>query len=503
MQNIICTTSVFCLEAPVRVRKNVKNLNEQEVADLNQALKKIKENGMFIHIASFHGEPYRCCPHYLPQYSKELFFFWHTIYVEQMEDALAEFLLSPVLGLPYWDWTEPWNHSTPLIGNMAGHEKNNSWSFGFNTLLQRNTFRQVGSINTTEFRNIVAGKMCERQFLRFSTPIENVHNAIHSAVGGDMSTIPYAAYDPLFFLHHSQMEKIFREYHLCQQGSFNSNWFETLPKDILDQPLECFQIPDLNNNHRTFNQTIRSVLQNRDNRCYDYETNENEKLKCSRDCGDDGPSRLMVFNMEHIQTSGKLSLDIRLPCSPSSGALGTIYIDYFGFGPKYKQPVNYEEVGSGDHPYYIDITEYLEGYGGFHNNATWLATVPIETQVTSFKDYTGENDLPLYWIDPYPYTVYQKAYDAEETVQLYWNQPHRRIIVKDVGTSIEFVEGCAVREEVWEFEDQAAYEQCDRSKLKLIKLPVLPAIGDHFYYNHLTKPRCTDMDKIHVQIIGP
>ena len=414
-----------------------------------------------------------------------------------MEDALAEYLLSPVLGLPYWDWTEPWDHSTPLIGDMTHHDKNNPWSFSFNSVLQKNTFREASFFNTTQYRDIVDENICKRQFLRFSTPVENLHVAIHGAVGGDMATVSYASMDPMFFLHHSQVEKVFREYYLCQEEYFSSNWIETLPKSILDQPLECFQIPNFNKNRKTFNQTISSVLQNRNTRCYEYETNKNENLKCRRDCRGkaDNPARFLVFNMAHIETSGKLSLDLCLTCRPGScGTLGTLQIDYFGFGSRM---VNNTER---NHPYYIDITDYLKGYKGYSNNATWLATVPIETRVLSFKEYRGEKDLPLYWINTFSYSVYQKSPETEEMVQLNWNQPYRNTIVKDEGTSVGFVDGCDILEEALEFEDEAAYEQCDQSKLKLVKLPAVPPIGDHFYYRNLTAPSCTKMDKLHVQI---
>lgn len=36
--------------------------------------------------------------------------------------------------------------------------------------------------------------------------LENMHNAVHTFVGGDgghMSDIPYSAFDPIFWLHHA------------------------------------------------------------------------------------------------------------------------------------------------------------------------------------------------------------------------------------------------------------------------------------------------------------
>ena len=57
----------------MRVRKNIKDLTDLEVADLNQALVKIKENGKYDEqVTKFHGDPHRCCNHYLTRVNPRL-----------------------------------------------------------------------------------------------------------------------------------------------------------------------------------------------------------------------------------------------------------------------------------------------------------------------------------------------------------------------------------------------------------------------------------------------
>ena len=42
--------------------------------------------------------------------------------------------------------------------------------------------------------------------------IESPHNSLHTAVGFPMSSIPYASYHPLFFLHHANVDRQYEAY---------------------------------------------------------------------------------------------------------------------------------------------------------------------------------------------------------------------------------------------------------------------------------------------------
>jgi tyrosinase len=44
---------------------------------------------------------------------------------------------------------------------------------------------------------------------RFTSSVEQPHNFVHGWVGGAMGQVPYAAFDPIFWVHHCFIEKLF------------------------------------------------------------------------------------------------------------------------------------------------------------------------------------------------------------------------------------------------------------------------------------------------------
>ncbi|MCJ1347034.1 hypothetical protein MMC31_005255, partial [Peltigera leucophlebia] len=55
--------------------------------------------------------------------------------------------------------------------------------------------------------------------------IENMHNVVHSLVGngGHMSIIPYSAFDPIFWLHHANMDRLLAIW----QAIYPDSWVNT------------------------------------------------------------------------------------------------------------------------------------------------------------------------------------------------------------------------------------------------------------------------------------
>ena len=57
-----------------------------------------------------HGHKIACCIHGMPTFP-----FWHRAYVVQMERALLA--KRDVVGIPYWDWTEPMTHLPEMVSH--------------------------------------------------------------------------------------------------------------------------------------------------------------------------------------------------------------------------------------------------------------------------------------------------------------------------------------------------------------------------------------------------
>jgi len=56
-------------------------------------------------------------------------------------------------------------------------------------------------------------------FADFSNRLENVHGDVHVWVGGAMSAVPTAGYDPIFISHHSMIDRLWYLYQMRHPGN--------------------------------------------------------------------------------------------------------------------------------------------------------------------------------------------------------------------------------------------------------------------------------------------
>lgn len=87
----------------------------------------------------------------------------------------------------------------------------------------------------------------------FSTALENIHNNIHVTVGGDMARVDYSAFDPIFWLHHCNVDRLTAMYQASHPGVYltpkprSPTFALHLPgTDDLSTPLYPFRHPDSN-----------------------------------------------------------------------------------------------------------------------------------------------------------------------------------------------------------------------------------------------------------------
>lgn len=179
---------------------------------------------------------------------------WHRAYMKMFEDALiktcqdvAERIedrsvrrqytsLASSCRLPYWDWTRPnlpslLTASTVLVLDESGAEVETRNPFTpYQYVASTGTGRQAGAIlkrarNWASAMSNSAGQFGRQlsSFVRSGTwrctytnsrtcfgNLEQVHNDIHNILGGtggEMATILYAGFDPLFWLHHCQLDR--------------------------------------------------------------------------------------------------------------------------------------------------------------------------------------------------------------------------------------------------------------------------------------------------------
>lgn len=88
-------------------------------------------------------------------------------------------------------------------------------------------------------------------FNEFSTALENIHNNVHVLVGGDMARVDIAAFDPIFWLHHCNVDRLTAMYQASHPGIYltpkarSPTFALHLPgTDDLSTPLYPFRHPN-------------------------------------------------------------------------------------------------------------------------------------------------------------------------------------------------------------------------------------------------------------------
>ena len=178
-------------------------------------LEQIGDNRGYNHIAGFHGAPGWYCWHHQASprtpLQARLFLPWHRAYLWWLEQALQDRV--PGAALPWWDWTQDQKipdayrpaklagQPNPLHGTKA---KVPSASPPIN----RRTKRSLGHNGHLPTAAEIDALLADSDWASFSDRLEDFHDGVHGWVGGDMSDITTAAYDPIFFAHHTMIDRV-------------------------------------------------------------------------------------------------------------------------------------------------------------------------------------------------------------------------------------------------------------------------------------------------------
>jgi tyrosinase len=140
-------------------------------------------------------------------HSNPRFLPWHRIYLLRMESLLMS--VDPTVCLPYWKSSE--EQAFP------------AWLLGFtptvNLLSGPHTVtRNIGMFATLPNAAAVAAAMANGTFNPFASAVEGVHNSGHVWVGGSMGSVPTAPCDPIFWMHHAEIDRIWAAWQAANPG---------------------------------------------------------------------------------------------------------------------------------------------------------------------------------------------------------------------------------------------------------------------------------------------
>nr|AIL00900.1 hemocyanin subunit 1 [Euprymna scolopes] len=274
-----------------RIRKNLKDLKKEEMICFADAFRLMAADGRYEEIAAFHGLPaqcpdetgdnvYTCCLHGMP-----VFPHWHRLYLALVENELLA--RGSCIAVPYWDWIEPFDELPPLINDLTYYNPKTdktlpnpflkgSVSFE-NTHTQRTLSSDIfGNMNMYDHALFA---LEQTDFCEFEIQYEVLHNTIHALIGGaskySMSSLDYAAYDPIFFLHHSNVDRLWAVWQELQRYRKLEYNTATCAKNSLNKPMRPFSNSTANHDRLTYvNSKPNDVFDYQNVLHYKYETIE-------------------------------------------------------------------------------------------------------------------------------------------------------------------------------------------------------------------------------------
>jgi hypothetical protein len=198
-------------DGPLRIRRNIKDLgpHDDDVVAYRKAIVKMRASGAWARQVAIHADMS------LLHHSSWRFLPWHRLQVLHMEKIVASLSGKDDFAMPYWDWADdriPELFVEDAVFGVKGRECQPGDSIS--EFLKANdavlTDRSADDFGTFFGKPRQADQAPDsdtgRQ--RFSGSGEwSAHNLIHGFVGGDMGQLDTSPNDPLFWLHHSNVDR--------------------------------------------------------------------------------------------------------------------------------------------------------------------------------------------------------------------------------------------------------------------------------------------------------
>jgi len=228
----------------IQYRRNINCLTSNQLHDLREALAILyslpqSSPNSWLHVAGLHGEPSPAwCIHGAPGFAT-----WHRAYLLALEGALH--CLNPDVTVPFWDWSSSETTGLPPACSSEAYINRSGDSLpnplyagplppgGPGAMTERRS-----DIDTTSFGDLATtaqNAMGNPDFVSFQNALNSVHGSVHGRIGGDMGSVPYAAFDPIFWLHHANVDRLWAAWQAGHPGA--------LPADESSLTLEPFLEP--------------------------------------------------------------------------------------------------------------------------------------------------------------------------------------------------------------------------------------------------------------------
>jgi len=223
---LLSLIAVFSTSAQ-SIRKNHLEMTQSEKDALVGAFYQLRNGADLINdIADFHGNNFMNTPnaiHFnLPNNPQlDVFLAWHRQNLFELEQHMQD--INPNITIPFWNWVEERRHTDVLWDQNFLGQFDTDWNLerGFNYLHNLPTNSDVAYFQS------------KTDWLTYSNDLERgiVHAGAHMWVSGVMAS-GYSPKDPVFFLHHNMVDKLWQDWVEANNITPSSNIYQktSLPR---------------------------------------------------------------------------------------------------------------------------------------------------------------------------------------------------------------------------------------------------------------------------------
>lgn len=166
------------------------------------------------------------------------FFAWHRAYLYFHERILGKLIGDMSFRLPYWSWDVASHRRIPSAYTSPNNSTNPLWNFT-RTMSPTDVLPEedVGA-------DVMEAALTADDFSEFGgdedqggTPEGAPHGSVHVDVGGDMGFFNSAGRDPVFYAHHSNVDKMWSDWNAASSSHTNptDNDFLNLSWNFYDE----------------------------------------------------------------------------------------------------------------------------------------------------------------------------------------------------------------------------------------------------------------------------
>ena len=144
--------------------------------------------------------------------NSSFFWAWHRMYLYWFERIVRKYSGMYDWAIPYWDWGNPAERAMPAPFRVSG-------DLLFDA--SRNASVNAGGLLSANLGTSVNNAMTLLDYFNAQSGVSGPHGSVHGAVGGNMCCVPTAAQDPIFYVHHAHVDRLWNLW-LAQGGGRSS-----------------------------------------------------------------------------------------------------------------------------------------------------------------------------------------------------------------------------------------------------------------------------------------